>query len=83
MGVTHTTFAPRNTKQSLRANCTDAWQWEETLWLSLGEKIRQERWLPLRDPVPQDIQSFVAFGKSIGIEHVNVHLGLPPRSCVA
>lgn len=70
MGVTHTTFAPRNTKQSLRANCTDAWQWEETLWLSMGEKIRQQRWLPLRDPVPQDIQEFVAFGKSVGIQYL-------------
>lgn len=68
MGITHTTFAPRNTKQSLRANATDAWQWEECLWLTLGEKIREGRWLPGRDPVPADIARFVAFAENLGIK---------------
>lgn len=68
MGVTHTTFAPRNTKESARANATDAWQWEEVLWLSLGEKIRQGLWYPGKDPLPSDISKVVSFASSLGIK---------------
>ena len=66
MGVTHTIFAPRNTNQSVRANHTDEWQWEEILWFSMGEKIRQQEWTPLVDPVPAHIKDMIAFGESVG-----------------
>ena len=68
MGITHTTFAPRNTKHSARVNATDAWRWEETLWFALGEQIREGRWLPGRDPVPADVQKFVAFADKLNIK---------------
>eukprot|EP00912_Choanoflagellata_sp_UC4_P000813 UC4_evm2s507 len=69
MGVTHTIFGPRNSKESTVLNHTDAWGWEEVLWLSLGEKIRSGEWLPQRgDEVPSEIQDIVLFAEQQGIK---------------
>lgn len=69
LGVTHAIFAPRNSLESTRAAATDAWGWEETLWLGLGEKIRRAQWLPQRgDAVPTEIANIVSFAAQQNIK---------------
>jgi hypothetical protein len=60
-GITHVVYEPRNTLHSSRFNTTDGWGWEETLWLSLGELIREGKWDPRENPVPQDVQDMVKY----------------------
>eukprot|EP00035_Acanthoeca_spectabilis_P005282 m.111816 g.111816 ORF g.111816 m.111816 type:complete len:378 (-) comp12950_c0_seq1:3522-4655(-) len=83
LGVTHAIFAPRNSLESTRAAATDAWGWEETLWLGLGEKIRRAQWLPQRgDAVLTEIANIVSFTE---YQTAGVRVPSPPiywgRSC--
>ena len=46
-------------------NATDAWNWEETLFLGLGQHIRTGKWLPQRkDPIPENLSSILAYAKT-------------------
>lgn len=62
------TYAPSNSDLSSRANCTDSWCWEEALWFSLGELLRQDRWMPGRDPVPPTVATPLQWAKSLGVD---------------
>jgi hypothetical protein len=65
MGVSHAIFAPRNSLQSARANATDAWGWEEALWLGMGEKIRTGAWLPQKGAtLPDEVHEMVSYAKA-------------------
>ena len=66
MGINHVTFGPRNSNVSARANATDSWGWEEVLWLTLGEDIRENRWMP-NDPLPSTVQTFVTMAQRLGV----------------
>merc|ERR1719235_1574431 len=60
-GVTHIVYEPRNTLHSSRFNTTDGWGWEEVLWLSMGELLREGKWDPRTDDVPADILGMVKY----------------------
>ena len=45
LGVTHIVYEPRNTLVSSRFNTTDGWGWEGSLWLSMGEQLREGSWV--------------------------------------
>jgi len=66
-GVTHIVYEPRNTLHSSRFNTTDGWGWEGSLWFSMGEDIRELRWDPTVDKVPQDILEMVQYAETKGV----------------
>jgi len=61
VGCEHLVFAPQNTGVSNRAENTDNWDWEYVLWLSLGQKLRKDRWRADHDPVPESIREMVDY----------------------
>ena len=67
-GVTHIVYEPQNTKHSNRHNSTDGWGWEGSLWLSMGELLREGKWTPGVDDTPQDILDMVAYANSKGVK---------------
>ena len=46
LGVTHIVYEPFNSLRSSRKTATDGWGWEGSLWLSMGEQIRNGSWAP-------------------------------------
>lgn len=68
IGVTHNLYAACDSAVSSRANNTDAWGWEEVLWLNLGQDIRQGTWLPGSGaPLPPSTQQLVDLAASEGV----------------
>eukprot|EP01123_Difflugia_compressa_P010137 TRINITY_DN362_c0_g1_i3.p1 TRINITY_DN362_c0_g1~~TRINITY_DN362_c0_g1_i3.p1 ORF type:complete len:931 (+),score=150.14 TRINITY_DN362_c0_g1_i3:353-2794(+) len=65
-GVHHVVTSQSNTAVGVRENATDLWGWESTLWLSLGEKIREGYWYP-GDPIPPTVQVMLDYAKSKGV----------------
>ena len=61
LGIKSITFAPSNGNISNRQESEDDWGWESILFLSLGQKIRQEQWKPYRDPIPPTIQHMLDY----------------------
>jgi hypothetical protein len=61
LGIKSITFAPSNANVSNRQESTDNWGWESILFLSLGQKIRQEQWKPYLDPIPPTIQQMLDY----------------------
>jgi hypothetical protein len=43
-------YAPHNTRLSSPADTSDSWGWEEALWMTYGEQIRNGSWYPTVDP---------------------------------
>ena len=66
--MTHIVYEPRNTLHSSRFNTTDGWGWEETLWFSMGERIREGAWNPMDDPAPSDILAMVEYAATKGVK---------------
>lgn len=64
LGIKSITFAPSNANVSNRQDTEDDWGWESVLFLSLGQKIRQEQWKPFRDPIPPTIQYLLDYAAS-------------------
>uniref|UniRef100_A0A7S4DUL7 Uncharacterized protein n=1 Tax=Lotharella globosa TaxID=91324 RepID=A0A7S4DUL7_9EUKA len=64
LGVTHMVYGPRNTLHSNILNDTDDYKWEHVLWFSLGEQIREGRFDPATDPIPNDILDMVHYARS-------------------
>jgi hypothetical protein len=60
LGVTHNLYAACDSEVSTRANNTDSWGWEEVLWLNEGQHIRENEWLPGRDPLAPTTQQLIA-----------------------
>jgi hypothetical protein len=70
MGVERILFAGTDSAQSSTANCTDDWCWEEVLWLSMGEKIRQGLWTPGVDPNPDIVDQLAHYAQGYGVSAV-------------
>ncbi|MBN1422039.1 MAG: hypothetical protein JXP34_24920, partial [Planctomycetes bacterium] len=70
MGCEHMLFTPANREVSRLEDNTDAWGWENVLWLGLGQKIRTGEWDPERDAVPPSIQALLDHGEARGIRFV-------------
>jgi hypothetical protein len=64
VGVTDTLFTPANSAVAPLSENTDAWGWENCLWLGLGQKIRKGEWDIANDPVPPSIQEMMDYAKA-------------------
>lgn len=64
LGVRTLLFAPTNSSLAKRDDDTDAWHWEHTLWLDLGQKIREGEWDPATSPIPADVTAMLSYAKS-------------------
>jgi hypothetical protein len=64
VGVTDTLFTPANSAVAPLSENTDAWGWENCLWLGLGQKIRKGEWDIAKDPIPPSIQEMMDHAKS-------------------
>ena len=66
IGITHTLFTPSDSAVSSVADCSDSWCWEEVLWDTLGEQIRQNEWAPGMN-LPPTVEYFVRMSTDIQI----------------
>jgi hypothetical protein len=69
-GITHIVYEPRNTLHGSRFNTTDGWGWEEALWLGMGELIREGKWDPRDDSIPQDIMGQLKYASDRNVKLV-------------
>ena len=60
-------YEPRNTLVSSRFNTTDGWGWEGSLWLSMGEQLREGSWDPRIDPFIPEIQEMIDYAHTKGV----------------
>lgn len=69
VGCRHLLLTPENSAVSLRKENTDAWAWENVLFLGLGPKVRTGEWVPGRDPIPPTIRELLDYakGRRLGI----------------
>ena len=70
VGCPNILYAPANSALSSRADSTDAWGWENVLWLGLGQKIRQGKWDPESDPVPPSVKTMQEYAAKRGVKFV-------------
>ena len=70
LGCNYILYGPENSKVSDRRKNTDAWAWENLLWLGLGQKIRTGEWNPENDPIPESVQEMLNYAKAKGIRLV-------------
>lgn len=64
LGAEHVLFAPTNSDLARREDSVDDWNWENLLWLGLGQKIRRNEWDPKTDLVPAAVQEMIDYAKS-------------------
>ena len=57
-------YAPANNLLSSLKENTDAWGWEEVLWLGLGQKIRKGQWDAHKDSIPASVAEILDYAKS-------------------
>ena len=68
-GVTHIVYEPFNSLRSSRKTATDGWGWEGSLWLSMGEQIRNGSWSPLKSKqLPPEIDAMVKYAAAKGVK---------------
>ena len=68
LGITHAIYAPQNTLRSSLTDVSDNWGWEESLWIELGEHIREQKWVPMKDSVPPEIKEMIDYGLERGVK---------------
>ncbi|MGA2864435.1 MAG: hypothetical protein ABSF95_08095 [Verrucomicrobiota bacterium] len=61
-------FTPANSAVSSLAENRDAWGWENLLWLTLGQKLRQGLWDPAKDKLPASVQELADYAKGKDIK---------------
>lgn len=65
LGITHIVYEPFNSLRSSRKTATDGWGWEGSLWLSMGEQIRNGSWAPATGKkMPAEIQTMIDYAQS-------------------
>ena len=69
-GCRSTLFTPANSEFSSLLENRDAWGWENLLFFSLGQKLRNGEWIPSRDPVPPSLREKIDYGRSKGLNFV-------------
>jgi hypothetical protein len=67
VGVEHALFTPANSEVAPIKDNSDAWGWENCLWLGLGQKIRKGEWNMATDPIPPSIQEILDYAKAKNI----------------
>lgn len=68
VGVDHSLFTPANSEIAPLGDNTDAWAWENLLWLGLGQKIRRGEWDIAKDPIPPAVQEMLDYAKAKNIK---------------
>lgn len=63
LGAEHVLFAPANSEVSRREDSRDDWGWEFTLWLGMGEKIRQNQWDPSTGTIPASVREMLDYAR--------------------
>ena len=62
MGCDYILYAPCNNDVSVQKESTDAWGWENLLWLGMGQKIRKGEWDPATtEPLAPSIQEMLDY----------------------
>lgn len=64
LGAGHVLYAPANSLLSRREDSADDWNWENLLWLGLGQQIRRNEWHPKSDPIPPSVQQMLDYAQS-------------------
>jgi len=64
VGVQYSLFTPANSAVAPLKDNTDAWGWENCLWLGLGQKIRKGQWDIAKDPLPPSIQEMLDYARA-------------------
>jgi hypothetical protein len=67
IGVRHNLYAGCDSAVSSRANNTDAWGWEETLWLNLGQALREGYWTPGVSPLPPTTSTLLGMAAAANV----------------
>jgi hypothetical protein len=67
-GVTHIVYEPFNSLRASRKTATDGWGWEGSLWLSMGEQVRNGSWAPKTDKMPAEIQSMIDYASAKNVK---------------
>jgi hypothetical protein len=70
LGADHVLFAPANSEVSRREDSRDDWGWEFTLWLGLGQKIRQNQWDPATGPIPASVEQMLDYARGRNLKLV-------------
>lgn len=70
LGADHVLFAPANSEVSRREDNRDDWGWENSLWLGLGQKIRQNQWDPSTGSIPASIQQMLDYARGRNLKLV-------------
>ena len=64
LGIDNMLYTPANSLVSSLANNTDAWGWENVLWLALGQQIRTGAWICASGTIPSSIQEMLTYAQS-------------------
>jgi hypothetical protein len=68
LGVENIVYGPANSKVSSLEENRDAWQWENVLWLGMGQKVRKDEWDPATDPLHPSITEMLDYAKSKNVK---------------
>lgn len=68
MGCQHLLYTPSHSVLAPLEDSRDAWKWESNLWFHMGQKLRQDKWIPGRDPLPDDVIEVQDYAKSKGVK---------------
>ncbi len=60
IGCQHILYTPANADFAPLKENRDAWNWENILWLNLGQKIRKDEWQP-GDPLPDFVKEMLHY----------------------
>jgi regulation of enolase protein 1 (concanavalin A-like superfamily) len=64
VGCSNVLYAPANSLLSSISANSDAWGWENLLWLALGQQIRTNAWFPGSNAVPASVQTMLNYAHS-------------------
>ena len=67
LGITHVLNVVQDSNIASISNSTDAWGFEEILWLALGEKIRTNQWSP-GDHIPTTVEYVISYASQKNVK---------------
>ena len=70
LGAEHILYAPTNSETGRRQDSTDDWNWENLLWLGLGQKIRRNEWDPATGAIPASVQELLDHARARNVRLV-------------
>lgn len=64
LGINNILYTPANDLVAPLYKNTDAWAWENVLWLNMGQKIRTGEFIAATSPLPASVQEMVDYARS-------------------